>query len=94
MKPKMKSKMVTVNALKCKYLENEAEMNFTYLWQISAHSNSTSNDLTKIFCTSSSSQQAPISTFKSFVQVMGLHSKYHDVLLPTKYLQIRLQNII
>ena len=75
-------------------IENESKMHFTYLPQSSAHSNSTSNDLTKNFCTSSSSQWASISTFKSFVQVMGLHSKYHDVLLPTKYLQIRLQNLI
>jgi hypothetical protein len=25
--------MATVNALKCKHLENEAKMHFTYIWQ-------------------------------------------------------------
>ena len=42
---KMKRKMATVNALKRKHSENEVKMHFTYLWQCSAHSNSTSKDL-------------------------------------------------
>ena len=41
--------MATVNTLKRKHLENEAKMHFTYIRQCSAHSNSTSNDLMKIF---------------------------------------------
>jgi len=40
--------MATVNALKCKHLENEAKMHFTYLWQSLAHSNSTSKDFVKL----------------------------------------------
>jgi recombination DNA repair RAD52 pathway protein len=42
-------KMATVNTPKCKHLENEAKMHFTYLWQPSAHSNSISNNLVKLF---------------------------------------------
>jgi len=42
---KMKRKMATMNALKCKHPENEVKMHFTYLQQCSAHSNSTSKDL-------------------------------------------------
>ena len=49
MKQKMMWKMATVNALKCKHLENELKMHFTYLRQSSAHSNSTSNNLVKLF---------------------------------------------
>ena len=41
----MKRKMAPVNALKRKHSENEVKMHFTYLWQCSAHSNSTSKDL-------------------------------------------------
>ena len=41
----MKQKMATVNTLKCKHPENEVKMHFAYLWQCSAHSNSTSKDL-------------------------------------------------
>jgi hypothetical protein len=40
--------MATMNTLKRKHLENENKMHFTSLWQHSAHSNSTSNNLNKI----------------------------------------------
>jgi hypothetical protein len=46
---KMERKMATVNVPKRKHFKNEAKMHFTYLRQCSAHSNSTSKDLTRLF---------------------------------------------
>ena len=82
MKQKMKQKMATMNALKCKYLENKAKMHFAYLWQCSAHSNSTPKDSTIFFAQvpNSLKKKYPSHSLPSYLPVLFFnlwtHNKY------------------
>jgi hypothetical protein len=75
--------MATVNALKCKHLENEAKMNFTYLQQSSAHSNSISNDLVKLFSWAGHQNWQYLIVFKLLVCRLIVSDIYSFILLCT-----------